>query len=134
MDTILPALALLASIAWSGLGLSRILRAGAIERRGGSEEPRALARGGGRMMAAAALAQPLCAAWLVHGLPAAALQTGSVGSAPRVLWMLAAIVAGLAAGFVGLLAGLSGKPRPSGGFAAALLAASAGAWALALYG
>ena len=95
----------------AGLGCFLVLLAGWIERRGDLRGARRLARRGGFIAATGAAAQAASALFL----------PGAAGSA---LPLAASAGAALASGFVALLAGLSGKPRPSGFLAALLWLAS----------
>jgi hypothetical protein len=104
-------------------GLARLLAAGSQQRRGRLDRSRRMARGGGRALAAGALVQAATGV-------AAVAAWGRVSESPA-LWAVA-VVACLAAGWAGLLAGLSGKPRPGGGTAGTLLAVGTAAWLLVL--
>ena len=98
----------LARLLFLAMGCGMILGAGRLEAEGKLVEAKRRARQGGFL---AALGSLLAAAGAA-GLPAD-------GAAPR------GLVAGLvlASGFTALLAGLSGKPRPTGWAALALLVA-----------
>ena len=90
-------------------GCAMLLRAGRLEAAGGLVEARATARRGGFLAALGALVAAASAAALPGAGPGRAYGAGLL------------LVSGLAA----LLAGLSGKPRPTGWAAAALLLAGA---------
>ena len=90
-------------------GCAMVLRAGRIEAGGGLVAARAGARRGGFLAAVGALASAAGAAALPGAAPARLLAAGLM----------------LASGLAALLAGLSGKPRPTGWAAAALLLAGA---------
>jgi hypothetical protein len=92
--------------------LCLILLAGWREEAGRGVEARLIARRGGFGMAIGATLQVVSA--VLWYLAARDLSRSAVWSA-----VIAMLATGLS-GFVGLLAGLSGKPRPSGGFAAVL--------------
>ena len=97
----------LAALVVESLGCAGLLRAGLLEARGLLEEAATAARGAGFVtIAAGAIAA--VAALLPPGPPFPS--------------RLAAPVLALAAGWIALLAGLAGKPRPSGGTAAVLVA------------
>ncbi len=99
-----------------------ILLAGARERRGDLEAARRLARHGGFAMAGCTLAAvPTGVAWLAL-LPAPVRERLLGADAAATIGLTLGSGLAVLAGFVGLLAGLSGKPRPGGWFAAALLA------------
>jgi hypothetical protein len=122
------ALVAAAAIAWVACAL--FLRAGALERRGLPGSSRALARRAGLWIAAGTLLEIPPAGILLLRLPAAA-RNALLGSDPLATVLLAvAAAASLGAGATALLGGLAGKPRPSGGFAAALLALAAAAGVL----
>jgi hypothetical protein len=91
-------------------GCGMVVQAGRLEAEGRLVEAKRVARNGGFLAALGSLVAAVGAA----ALPASA-------------GVSRGIVAGLmlAAGFAALLAGLSGKPRPTGWAAAALLAAGA---------
>jgi hypothetical protein len=95
-----------------------LLLAGGREAAGALEESRRLARPGGLLMAAGAAGQ------VAAVLAALALRWGE----PAGRALAVSLGAGAAAGFAGLLAGLAGKPRPTGQLAAALLAVATVAW------
>jgi hypothetical protein len=103
------------------VGCARILLAGRLESRGRLERARAVARRGGFVMAGASLATvaswPALAATLPHPLRRAFFVDSELALPVAAAGMLVTVLAG----FVGLLAGLTGKPRPSGWLAAALL-------------
>jgi hypothetical protein len=104
----------------SAVGCALILRAGRLEARGRSAPSRRLARLGGRtsFVGAVALA-PLLGA------------SAALGSMAPVAVPIAAAGLLACAGVIGLLGGLSAKPRPSGLFATAFHVAATGllAWA-----
>jgi hypothetical protein len=125
--------ALLVSLA--AVGCWRLVASGRWEARGNVEGARRLARNGGFLLAGATLGHLATGAWLLAGLDPRAR---GLLLDPRGASLLALVVGGfaaLAAAWIGLLAGLSGKPRPSGMFAAGLfvlsLVALTGAWLLA---
>lgn len=89
------------------MGCGMVLRAGRLEAEGRLKEARRVARHGGFL---AALGSLLAAAGAA-GLPA---ESGAGRGVAAVLM--------LASGFAALLAGLAGKPRPTGWAALALLA------------
>jgi putative Mn2+ efflux pump MntP len=100
-------------------GCAMVIMAGQAERRGSLERARRDVRRGGFLMAAGAVIQAL------PGVVSLAL----VGiSSPEAVSLSASATTILAAGCAGLLAGLSGKPRPTGYLAAVLVVASAVAW------
>lgn len=113
------------------IGIAALLAAGRREARGSRVTSRAVARVGGRI---AFLSAAACVVLLAAGLFALsaaerdALLTRGVG--PAFALMAGSIALGLA-GFVALLAGLAGKPRPSAGFAAALYVTSLAAFCAA---
>jgi hypothetical protein len=119
----LVTLAAAASIA--AIGCALLLRSGGLERRGLMAGSRALARRAGLWMAAGTLLEVPPAGILLLRMPPMA--RGALLGGDPLAATLSAIAAGasLGAGAAGLLAGLSGKPRPSGGFAAGLLALAA---------
>ncbi len=90
-------------------GCVRILRAGRLEGAGLLPQARRRARSGGFLAAGGALAATV--SWLGREL----LVPRDAPPATAVILLL-----GMLSGLVALLAGLSGKPRPSGWFAAAL--------------
>ena len=89
----------------AGAACAALFVAGSRERSGNRAGARRLARRAGFVAAVATLVQLLSAPWLP--------------------WSALSEAAGAASGFVSLLAGLSGKPRPSCWFAAALWLAAA---------
>jgi hypothetical protein len=100
-----------------------LLVAGRSEEAGDLVRARRLARRGGLLMAGGTL-------MATAGMTVAVAIAGT-SSVPRAAgWTCAVTTA--AAGFSGLLAGLSGKPRPTGSLAAALLAAGIVAWLTSL--
>lgn len=103
-----------AAAAWTAEGCRRLLAAGTAESRGDLVAARALARSGGKVAAIGS------AAWAAASAILALIELG-----PTAGWLLAPAGPALATGFLALLAGLSGKPRPTGYFAAA-------AWVVAL--
>lgn len=108
------------SVAATGLGL--VLHAGTLEGRGEEDRGRALARGGGKaMFLGSDLLVALTLASLIDasGPSQSALAHGGLPGAAAFFFGLAGCALG---GFAGLLAGISGKPRPSGTVAAALYA------------
>jgi len=80
-------------------------------------------RRGGLLMAGGALAS-------IAGDFVAFVANGLSSPDAPLLWTRVVVTA--AAGFAGLLAGLSGKPRPTGTLAAALLAGAVLTWLAAL--
>ena len=113
----------LALYAGAVAGSMLILTAGARERRGDLEAARRIARHGGFAMAACTLvAVPTGVAWLAL-LPAPGRDRLLGADAGATIALTLGTGLTVLAGFVGLLAGLSGKPRPAGWFAAALLSA-----------
>ena len=133
MPTVSPSasIALAAAAAVTTIACAFLLQAGSLERRGLVPGARALARRAGLWMAAGTLLEVPAAALLLLGLPAAGRESLSGGDPAATALAAAAVAAALGAGVAGLLAGLSGKPRPSGGFAAALLVGAAAASVLA---
>jgi hypothetical protein len=106
-------LALLGTPAATGSWL--VLHAGALERRGALPQARAVVWLGGRLMASGALAL-----LTVH-----VVRLAISGPADEGLVTSLVAASGLAgAGFAGLLAGLSGKPRPTGPLAVLLYVAA----------
>lgn len=115
-----------AAAAWAAFGCRRVLAAGAAESRGDLERSRRLARSGGKTAAAGALAWAVLTAIL-------AVRAGAAGAGTEAaVWRFAPALPALAAGGWALLAGLSGKPRPTGWFAAAAWAAAAGLFVVSL--
>lgn len=114
--TAVAAAALAAGAVASIAGGALLLRAGAVEKRGLLEAARRIARRGGMAMGGGALLE----------LGAGVVLSLSIGRGPAV-WPLAAtaLVAAAGAGFAGLLAGLAGKPRPTGALAVILLLVAA---------
>jgi hypothetical protein len=100
-------------------GCAMVIMAGRSERGGNLERASHEVRRGGFLMAAGSVIQALSGivSLAVVGIPS-----------PGALALSASATAILAAGCAGLLAGLSGKPRPTGYLAAALVVASAVAW------
>ncbi|MBZ5638160.1 MAG: hypothetical protein LAO51_05295 [Acidobacteriia bacterium] len=104
-----------------------LLYSGALERRGLVAESRALARRAGLSMAAGTLLEIPSVLVLLLRMPPAARGT-LLGGDETLTWLFAAgLAAAIGAGAAGLLAGLSGKPRPACSFAAALLLCAAAA-------
>ncbi len=103
-----------------------IVLAGRRERRGLLESARRLARRGGFVAAGSTMAALVTGvAWVALSGPTVRdrlFEDGARGAALLTLGVSLTVLAG----FVGLLAGLSGKPRPGGGFAAAILLAGLG--------
>ncbi len=95
----------------AGVGCFLVLVAGGLERRGELRAARRLARTGGFTSAVGAAVQAASVPFLAW-TAASAVPLG------------ASVLAALASGLVALLAGLAGKPRPSGSFAALLWIAS----------
>lgn len=108
-------------------GCYLLLVAGNAESRGRLATARRLARLGGLLAAIGALAQLAPGLWRFGNLPQQIASDSGTRAAVLSLGLASAMVAGL----VGLLAGLSGKPRPSGHACAAFVALSAVAWVLA---
>ena len=106
------------AVAAAGLGL--VLHAGRLEGRGVHDLARALARAGGKAMFLGS--DLLVALVLVSLIDASGPARGALAQdglpAASALFLGAGSCA--LGGFAGLLAGISGKPRPSGGVAAAL--------------
>jgi hypothetical protein len=92
------------------MGSGMVVRAGRLEAEGRLVEARRVARNGGFLAALGAL-----------------VAAAGAGALPEAAGAARGLVAGLmiAAGFAALLAGLSGKPRPTGWAAAGLLVAGA---------
>lgn len=109
--------------AWVGGGLASaagcclLIRAGSLEKHGRVGPAARLSRRGGGLMAAGCLVQAAAGPFLAAPGSAAAAAAASLG-----------------AGFVGLLAGLSRKPRPTGTFAVVLFVSSLAAAGLLLSG
>jgi hypothetical protein len=105
------------------VGCARILLAGRLEARGELERAARAARRGGFLMAGSTLSTvaswPALAATLPDALQEAFFVTSNLPLPAAAAGMLLTVLSG----FVGLLAGLSGKPRPTGAFAALLLVA-----------
>jgi len=113
-------LALASAAAIAAFASALLLHAGRLERRGLPASSRALARRAGLWMAGGTILEVTTAAMLLFGMPPAA-RGALLGGDPAAAALVAvAVAAALASGFTGLLAGLSGKPRPSGEFAAGL--------------
>jgi len=119
--------ALAAAAAITAIGCALLLRSGALERRGLAPGSRALARRAGLWMAAGTLLEVPPAGILLLRMPPAMRRTLLGGDPHAAALCAVAAAASLLAGAAGLLAGLSGKPRPSGGFAAGLLVLAAAA-------
>ena len=100
-------------------GAFLVLAAGRAEHAGDLERARRVARRGGLLMIGGAVVAIAAGGWTLWG---AGLQQVNAS----LLW--AGPVTAAAAGFAGLLAGLAGKPRPTGYLAAALLATSMVIW------
>jgi len=100
-------------------GAFLVLAAGRAEHAGDLERARRVARRGGFLMIGGAVVAIAAGGWTLLG---AGLQQVNA----TLLW--AGPVMAAAAGFAGLLAGLAGKPRPTGYLAAALLATSMVIW------
>jgi len=98
----------LSRLLFLALGCGLVLRAGRLEAEGKLEEARRGARNGGFLAALGSLVAAVGAAALPEG-------TGASRGLAAALF--------LAAGAAALLAGLAGKPRPTGWAAMALLAA-----------
>ena len=116
---LLPGLSLLAcSVAASGCYL--LLLCGSLEGSGRRRSSRRQARQAGFALAMGAVAQTLLLTMILAGvgIPSAAARPESLLTAP--LGIACGAILSLLAGFVGLLGGLSGKPRPSGRFATLL--------------
>ena len=109
-------------------GCLLVLDAGRQEARGLARQARSQARAGGKTMWLGVVALLVGSAAALLLLPAAtrgALVTRAVG--PTFALLVGAVAIGLG-GFVGLLAGLAGKPRPSGGVAALLYVGGLVTW------
>lgn len=106
-----PTLLYLSCGAVSAAGCYLILHAGWRERQGQIEASRQIVRFGGWAMVAGTATQLAFAPWLPWGL----------SDPPRPAVLGVALAAHAVSAFLGLLAGLAGKPRPSVYFAAALL-------------
>ena len=119
MPETLPLTVLLTGAALTAEGCRRVLAAGSAEARGDLPGARRGSRSGGMLAAAAS---PLWAT--ASGLLAP--------RGPTPGWLAASAGLALAAGFLALLAGLSGKPRPTGWFAAAAWGTAAGLLAVSL--
>jgi hypothetical protein len=115
MQTSIPAPLFLAPFLAGTAGCLLLLAAGRRYVRGRLEPARRLGRRAGWILLAGDGLLGLLAAGAALGRPPAPSWTGLAGA-----------VLLLAAGAVGLLGGLSGKPRPADGFAALLHAAGAG--------
>jgi hypothetical protein len=113
--------ALTAAAAIAAIGCALLLRSGGLERRGFVADSRALARRAGLWMAAGTLLEVPPAGILLLRMPPAARGVLLGGDPLAKVLCAVAVAASLGAGAAGLLAGLSGKPRPAGGFAAGLL-------------
>jgi hypothetical protein len=100
-------------------GAFLVLAAGRAERAGDLERARRVARRGGFLMAGGAVVA-------IAAGSSTLLLAGSRTANTFLLW--ASLTTAAAAGFAGLLAGLAGKPRPTGYLAAALLATSVMTW------
>jgi hypothetical protein len=112
-------------LAW-GCGL--LLAAGRHEARGRLDDAARRARRGGFFAAFGALGQILVG---IIVLPALGARAGV--DVQQIALVTASLLLGAAAGFVGLLAGLSRKPRPAGRAAAALLVMAVILWTLAAW-
>ena len=123
--------ALVAAAIVTAIACALLLYAGALERRGLLSASRALARRAGLWMALGTLLELPSAAALLVTLHAPARHALLGGDATTTSLAAAAAAASVGAGAIGLLAGLSGKPRPSGGFAASLLVVAVAAAAIA---
>lgn len=113
------------------IGIAALFAAGRREARGSCVTSRAVARVGGQIAFFSAAACVVLLGAGLFALSAAerdALLTRGVG--PAFALMAGSIALGMA-GFVALLAGLAGKPRPSAGFAAALYVTSLAAFCAA---
>jgi hypothetical protein len=119
--------ALAAAAAIAAIGCALLLRSGGLERRGLVAGSRALARRAGLWMGAGTLLEVPAAALLLLGMAPAARRALLGGDPVAAALGAVAVTASLGSGFAGLLAGLSGKPRPAGGFAAGLLVAAVAA-------
>ncbi|MDX1387949.1 MAG: hypothetical protein R3344_02090 [Acidobacteriota bacterium] len=120
-------IAWLAATGVIGLGAALLMGAGRREARGEIRHAARLARRGGFIGAIGALGLT------VVGIPALQRVSVDAGSDLRTAVVLtAALFLGVAGGFVGLLAGLSRKPRPSGSAAVILLTLSLGFWLFAV--
>ncbi len=109
------------------LGAALLIGAGRHEARGKIQSAARVARKGGFVGALGALGLTVVGIAALQRVPAGAgddLRTAVV--------LTAALFLGVAAGFLGLLAGLSRKPRPSGGAAVILLTLSLAFWLFAV--
>lgn len=106
-------------LAFAAAACAALVHAGAREGRGDLESARRIARPAGFLAACAALAQlALAVAWT---------WSGSAST-----WGIIGALAVIASGWAALLAGLSGKPRPTGWAAAVLVVCGIVGWAIAL--
>ncbi len=118
--------------ALAAVGCGRVLVAGREEAQGRLEAARRLARRGGFEMILATPAQ-ITASFILAASPT--LRPGLLppdGDPVAAVALSLFTVLALASAFAGLLAGLSGKPRPTGWVAAGLLILDVVAWALAI--
>ncbi len=133
--TLYPAalVALAAAGAITAIACAFLLHSGALERRGLVAGSRALARRAGLWMGAGTFLEVPAVALLLLGMTPSAREALLGGDPVAAALGAVALTASLGSGFAGLLAGLSGKPRPTGGFAAALLVLAAAASVLARF-
>ena len=110
----------------AGVGCLRILYAGVVEGRGDLEAARPIARSGGFLMAGATLATVASGPVVLALLPEAGKQA-ILGSTRAIVAVSVGQSLTVLSGFVGLLAGLTGKPRPSGHLAAVIYLIAVGA-------
>ena len=112
---------LAASLVAQARGCALVLRAGRLESRGEECEARTYARRRGFVAGAAALGSALFAAWLALALTSHADPLTAVPHSACVTACGVGTLGAALSGFAALLAGLSGKPRPTGQAASALL-------------
>lgn len=105
-----------------------LIRSGEAEYKGELSSARRLARLGGKTLFLATVGLDVILLAMLFGAPA-----GLRDNPEALVTLVAGLIALGLAGFVGLLAGLSGKPRPSGGFAVVLHLAGQIAWVAALF-
>ena len=103
-------------------GCTLLLVAGHDEARGRLHRAARRARTGGLVSAIGTLGQ------VVVGIAALVSITAGANALVPALLVTTSLLFGFGAGSAGLLAGLSGKPRPSGGAAAVLLVLAVASW------